>query len=82
MTNLGPGTRPVARTVGSMGQEAFRLVRGVAFWAGVVLPVLYLPIVVGGVVQVGLQAFVALVAANYLALLAGAGHGRPPRARE
>jgi hypothetical protein len=51
------------------------LVEGAAFWTGVVLPFLYVPMFVLGK-GVQFVTFVGLLAFNYLAFIVGAGHDR------
>jgi hypothetical protein len=51
-------------------------VRAASFWTAVLLPFTYLPLLVGGMAGGEASLFVALVAANALALVAGHNHGR------
>lgn len=76
MTDLSPKSRSVAPLVRVTVAELLRLTRTVAFWTGVALPMVYLPLIGGGFVDVRLRTFVALLAVNYLALVAGANYGR------
>jgi hypothetical protein len=49
--------------------------RALSFWAAVLLPVCYLPVVVGGFANAGeVGLFVGLVAAHAVALSLGHGH--------
>lgn len=76
MTELDPAPRRVVRSVGSSVGEAVRLSQVLAFWVGVALPFVYLPLIAGGFAGPDVTPFVALVAVNCLALLVGAGYGR------
>lgn len=76
MTNLSPTSRSIAPLVRGTFAEVLRLTRTVAFWTGVALPMVYLPLIGGGLVDMRLRTFVALLAVNYLALVAGANYGR------
>lgn len=71
---LLPGGQPI-RDVTTLGLRLVRFGRAVAFWVGVVLPLVYLPLVVAGVVNVGLYGFVGLVALNYAVLFVGSSYG-------
>jgi hypothetical protein len=61
------GTNALAR----LGALAESSVRAVAFWAAVVFPLAYLPLLRGGVAASELLPFLALLAANLLALTVG-----------
>lgn len=78
MTNLDPRASAVSRIVEWTLRELFGLGQRIAFWFGIGLPICYLPLIVGGFVDVGFRTFIVLIVANYFALLAGAGHGRSP----
>lgn len=78
MTNLDPRASVASRLVEWMLRELFEFGERLAFWLGIGLPICYLPLIVGGFVNVDFSTFIALIVANYIALLAGAGHGRPP----
>lgn len=51
--------------------------RSVAFWAGIVLPVVFVPLLYGGVGGRQLLLFFGLVALNVVCLVLG--HGHSPR---
>lgn len=78
MTTLDPRIGVASRLVEWILRELFGFGQRLAFWFGVGLPFCYVPLIVGGFVNVGLHTFVGLIVANYVALLAGAGHGRSP----
>ena len=65
------------RTAVRVGSTAVRPVRAAAFWLAVALPFAYLPMLVGGIgSETQLLTFLALLAANVLALLVGHDHQR------
>lgn len=76
MTNLDLRVNVASRFVEWILGELFGFGQRIAFWFGIWLPICYLPLIVGGFVNVGFSTFVGLIVANYIALLAGAGHGR------
>ena len=76
MSTVGRGARQLWRLPKLLAVRIKRLVRGVAFWAGISLPLLYIPMIVLGK-GVQFVTFVGLVALNYLALFLGADHDRP-----
>lgn len=78
--DLDPAPRRLARALRSAAHGGVRCARAVAFWVGVALPFVYLPLLVGGLGQFELATFVGAIAANYLALLLGSGYRRPRRA--
>lgn len=82
MTDLEPATRRLAKAVRTSVDEGVRLVRGIAFWIGVALPFVYLPLMIGGITRFELVTFVGAIVANYLALLLGSGYRRSVPARE
>lgn len=51
-------------------------VRFVGFWLAVVLPLVYLPLLVGGLAAPETTVFVVLLALNILSLFAGHGYAR------
>lgn len=51
-------------------------VRFVGFWLAVVLPLIYLPLLVGGLSATETTLFVVLLALNVLSLFAGHGYAR------
>lgn len=67
--------RRLARLPSRALSRAKRIIEGLAFWTGVSLPFLYIPMAVLGK-GAELVTFVGLVAFNYLALIVGAGHDR------
>lgn len=60
----------------SVGRRLQTPLRAGAFWAAIVLPFLYLPLLVGGLAGSELVAFFGLMAANAVALLVGHDYGR------
>ncbi len=82
MTDLEPAPRRLAGALRASADEAVRFVRGVAFWVGVALPFVYLPLMVGGITRFELVTFVGAIVVNYLALLLGSGYRRPVPARD
>ncbi|WP_152040934.1 hypothetical protein [Salinigranum salinum] len=72
---------PRLRRVGTTALEtlstlATATVRTLAFWLAVVLPLAYLPLLAGGITGGELVPFVALLAANVVALLLGHDYAR------
>lgn len=66
--------RTVATRVGSL---AVKPLRAVAFWLAVALPFAYLPLLADGIgTEAELVTFLALMAANAVALLVGHDHRR------
>lgn len=63
----------VASTAAKMG---LRSMEAVTFWAAVLLPFAYLPLLAGGLGGSEQFVFTALVAANVVALVVGHDHGR------
>lgn len=63
----------VASTAAKMG---LRSMEAVTFWAAVLLPFAYLPLLFGGLGESEQFVFTALVAANVFALVVGHDHGR------
>ena len=65
------------RTAVRVGSTAVRPVRAAAFWLAVALPFAYLPMLAGGIgSETELLTFLALIAANAVALLVGHDHRR------
>jgi hypothetical protein len=48
----------------------------VTFWAAILLPLTYLPLLTGGLEQTEMLRFAGLLACNLFALVAGHGYGR------
>jgi hypothetical protein len=76
MTNVSSHTddTTIRRGIGAASAFArlgLRSVEAVTFWAAVLLPFAYLPLLVGGLNDGELLVFAALVAANALALVVG-----------
>ncbi|SFG77163.1 hypothetical protein SAMN04488063_2887 [Halopelagius inordinatus] len=63
----------VASTAAKMG---LRSMEAVTFWAAVLLPFAYLPLLLGGLGEGEQLVFTAFVAANVFALVVGHDHGR------
>ncbi|MDS0298869.1 hypothetical protein NDI76_08940 [Halogeometricum sp. S1BR25-6] len=70
---------PVRRSIGLASNAARLTVRSaqtVTFWAAVLLPLTYLPLLHGGLEQAETLRFAGLLACNAFALVAGHGYGR------
>ena len=69
--------RTTLRTAARLGSTAVKPVRAAAFWLAVGLPFAYLPMLAGGIgSETELLTFLALMAANAVALLVGHDHHR------
>jgi hypothetical protein len=81
MSTMSPSTQVRETLRDSRAAQLTELVRrpveAMAFWAAIVLPFVYLPLLVGGFDDTtSLLLFVGLVAANVLALFVGHDHKR------
>jgi hypothetical protein len=64
-------------TAARVGSTALKPVRAAAFWLAIALPFAHLPMLAGGFgSETELLTFLALIAANAVALLVGHGHHR------
>ncbi|ADQ67241.1 hypothetical protein C499_05810 [Halogeometricum borinquense DSM 11551] len=69
----------VRRSIGlanSVARVTLRSAETVTFWAAILLPLAYLPLLAGGLAQAEMFQFVGLLACNLFALVAGHGYGR------
>lgn len=70
-----------AGAVGTLPRWLGDRFHALAFWAAIVLPALYLPLLFAGIEELrGLVVFLALFALHVLALVAGRGHRAPSEA--
>lgn len=81
MSTMSPSTQVRETLRDSRAAELSELLRrpveALAFWAAVVLPFVYLPLLVGGFeTTTGLLLFAGLLLANVVALLVGHDHKR------
>lgn len=70
---------PVRLGIGLASNAARLTVRSaqtVTFWAAVLLPLMYLPLLHGGLEQAEILRFAGLLVCNAFALVAGHGYGR------
>jgi hypothetical protein len=72
---VAPATDAV-RTVPKVLRALRRPAQVVGFWAAVLMPVLYLPLLVGGLRGGQTRLFSALLVGNALALVVGHGYGQ------
>lgn len=63
-----------ASTAGETLRSAARNLRGVSFWAAIVLPMVYLPLLSGGLAGREVLLFVALIGVNAGAFVLGHDH--------
>ncbi|MUV59101.1 hypothetical protein SAMN04487947_3739 [Halogeometricum rufum] len=69
----------VRRSIGlanSAARLTLRSAETVTFWAAILLPLTYLPLLAGGLEQAEMLRFAGLLACNLFALVAGHGYGR------
>ena len=77
MSTLSPSTRPDAGTVRRAVESIRAPAETLAFWAAVLLPFCYIPLLYSGFGGTdGLVAFAGLLVANVVALLIGHDHNR------
>lgn len=67
------GFPTVLRTVGRTVQQQFQFA---GFWSAVLLPMVYVPMLLSGIVATWSSAFVALLAVHAIALVAGHSYHR------
>jgi predicted exporter len=77
MSTLSPSTRPDAGTVRRAVESIRAPAETLAFWAAVLLPFCYIPLLYSGVSGAdGLAAFAGLLVAHVVALFLGHDHNR------
>jgi hypothetical protein len=78
MPRIVASAADAVRTVPQVLRSLRRPAQFVGFWAAVVLPVCYLPLLFGGLRGAQTRLFSALLVGNAMALVAGHGYGQTP----
>lgn len=75
-SNVGIPTPDVFKSGHTSAKQLVMVARFVGFWSAVALPLVYLPLLSGGLVGWQVPTFVVLFALNVLALIVGHDYGR------